>query len=145
MLKHQLTRWFANNRIKRIRFWSEEEWGSLTDKEKIWIWYKHHWQLIGQGNAEVDTILFFTQGEFLTLMGIWTANVAVWNLPMWAIPAPFVLFIVNKYIMWKIGNWKDDKDLIALETEWGNRRNKVYREIRAKEMKQEFRKELTRR
>lgn len=143
MIKHQLTSWFVKTRVNRIRFWSEEEWKALTDKEKIWIWYKHHWLLIGQGNAEVDQLLFFTQGEFLTLFGMWMANVGIWNLPIWTIPAPFVLFVFNKYVMWRIGNWKDDKDLIALETEWGNRRNKVFREIRKKEMNQKFRKELS--
>jgi hypothetical protein len=128
--------------VKKPRFWTDEEWSRLNDKEKAWIWYKHHWTLIAQGNAEVDNILFFTQGQFLTLFGMWIVVMKEFNLPGYTLPLPFVWFIANKYIMWKIGNWKDKKDLIALENELSNKRNKFCRELREQEMKALYRKGL---
>jgi len=133
---------FVGRFVRRPRLWDKTEWGKFTNKEKFWIWYKHHFMLIGQGNAEVDNLLFFTQGQFLQLMGIWMANVAVWNLPAWTIPAPFAWFIVNKYIMWRIGNWKDNKDLIALEQENTNKRDIFVRQVRGQMMKEPFREKL---
>ena len=50
---NQLINWFAKTR-KVPRLWTKEEWNTRSSKEKIWIWYKHHWYIKGVGSAEVD-------------------------------------------------------------------------------------------
>lgn len=121
--------WFSL-KINKPRLWTEKEWKNLIAKEKIWIWYKHHWMLMGEGNAELDNLLFFMQGEFLMMMGIWATFVKVWGFPDWTILFPVALTLFNKFLQWKIGNWKDKKDLIALQKEIGNKRDRFIREVR---------------
>jgi len=143
-LKQKIAIFCVKRFVHKPRFWTKIEWSHLTDKEKLWIWYKHHWLMIGQGNTEVDNLLFFIQGQFLTLMAAWLAMMAAWSLPAWTIFLPLIFFLFNKWVMWKIGNWKDIKDFITLETQLNNKRNQWYRTWNKTLMQQPFRKNMAR-
>lgn len=112
-------------RTKPVRFFNKKEWDKFNDKEKIWISYKHYWMLKGQGDAEISII------EAIVIQLItWATVIQIWKLPLEImILAPFIL-LFSWWIKYRFGNYKDKKDLIALETELGNRRNKVFRELR---------------
>ena len=56
---------------------------------------------------------------------------SAFTIPWWIAFALFLpLGFVNYIVQWYIGEMKDRKDLIALEQEWNNRRNKFMRELR---------------
>jgi len=126
---------FRNNRIFRTignltsppRFFSKKEWGKFNDKEKIWITYKHYWMLKGQGDAEISVVEAIVM-QFIT----WATLIMLWKLPIEIMfVSPFVLAF-SWWLKFLFGDYKDKKDLIALEMELGNRRNKVFRELRKK-------------
>ena len=138
----RIIEWFPGWFNKPVRFWTEEEWVQYTAKEKLWLKYKEFWMYVSQGNAEVDNILFFIQGQFVTMFIAWGVAMEVYKLPWWTFPVPFAFVIINKSAQYWIGRWKDKKDLIALETEHSNRRNILFRRLHSQLMGQEFRKEL---
>ena len=113
-------------RIKPVRFWSEKEWNNLTPKEKIWIWYKHHWTMKNTGSGEVDQIINPIK-EVLLYGGI---LLIITNDPVLVTILAICYVIVNTLLQWFMGNWMDKKDLIALGQEISNRRNNVFREMR---------------
>jgi len=126
---------FLNNKVFRTlgnltsppRFFNKKEWGKFNDKEKLWITYKHYWMLKGQGDAEISIF------EAIVIQLItWATVIQIWGLPLEImIVAPIVL-LISWWLKFLFGDYKDKKDLIALETELGNRRNKVFRELRRK-------------
>jgi len=148
-MKDRIFDWLAS-KIKRPRLWSDEEWENYTSKEKLWIWYKHHWYIRSTGSAEVDQ---FTNPikEIILYGGIILSNVALALMYLGIEIRYFtmifivgiscaILWIGNFALQWKLGNWIDNKDLIALGKEIDVRRTKVFREIREQSMKQPFRK-----
>lgn len=140
----KLVDWIISTRlIKRPRFWTEEEWNQLSNKEKLWVFYKHHWMMIGVGNGELDNVLFFLKGEFITQAAIMALVVNAFGLPYWAYFAYPALYGVYKYVQWWVGNRIDAEDLIAINEEMTNRRNKVFREIRQRAHDEPWRKVIT--
>lgn len=126
--------------IHRPRFWTKAEWEILNPKEKLWIYYKHIWFLKNSGSAEVD---IFTNPlkEVIFYGGIILANIQIYmllyNIQIDMIVVSFLivimgfcLYITNFYLQFRVGNWKDDKDFIALESEIPNKRVIAFREIR---------------
>lgn len=137
----KLVDWLIGTRlIKRPRFWDEEEWNKLSNKEQVWVFYKHHWTMIGVGNGELDNVLFFLKGEFITQAAIMALIVNAFGLPYWAYFAYPALYGVYKYVQWWVGNKIDKEDLIAMNEEIMNRRNKVFREIRQRARGEPWRK-----
>jgi len=133
--------WLAGIRfVKRPRFWDEEEWGTLSNKQKVWIFYKHHWAMIGIGNGELDNVLFFLKGEFITQAAIMALVVNSFGLPYWAYFAYPVSYGLYKYVQWWVGNKIDSEDLIAMNEEIMIRRHKGWREIRRKDKEQAWKK-----
>ena len=128
--------WFVAWRCpKPLRFWTEKEWKVFSPKKKIWIWYKHNWNLMNQGSGEIDHVLLFAKPEnWYKLIAVAALFEAAWHIPWWVAVVLFIpLEVLNYILQWWIGEVKDRKDLIALEAEISNRRNMVYREIREKE------------
>ena len=134
---HMQRVWLKNNilkplakQTKPVRFFNKKEWATFNDKEKLWITYKHYWMLKGQGDAEISIV------EAIIIQLItWATVLQIWGFDIWLMVfAPFIL-LFSWWIKYVFGNYKDKKDLIALETEIGNRRNKVFREIRTKKKK----------
>jgi len=133
--------WFSG-KIYKPRLWTDQEWHKLTPKEKCWIWYKHHFHMIGIGNGELDNVLFFLRGEFITQASITVLLVKSFGLPDWCYLVYPVFFFAYKYVQWWIGNQIDARDLIALDKEIENKRNFVFREIRDRAKTEPFRKNL---
>ena len=127
LYRHKFTRILKiiASKLKPIRFFSNKEWKKLNDKEKIWITYKHYWMLKGQGDAEISII------EALIIQVItWATVLQIWGFNIWLMVfAPFVL-LFSWWLKYKFGDYKDAKDLVTLETELSNKRNKVFRQIR---------------
>lgn len=136
----RFTEWFVNRFVKRVRFWEEKEWRQRTPKERIWIWYKHHWKMKNEGSSEVDQItdpikevvlyggiITLTLNSFLLAQGISVNFIELTNL---VYLGAMVLWLILFGVQWWIGNWKDKQDFIALNMELENRRNKVFREMR---------------
>ena len=113
------------NRTKPPRFFSQEEWNAFNDKEKLWIKYKHFWVMKSQGDTEISVI------EGIIYLGVGAATfLNYWNLSMELMYFFPVWLAGSWWLKYKFGDYKDRKDLIALESEVSNRRNKVFREIR---------------
>ncbi len=132
-------KWFAS-KIYTPRLWTEEEWIKLTSKEQVWIWYKHHDNLMSTGNGELDKILPFLKGEFLTTAGIFTVISIQLGLPTWTYFLYPILYVSYKIFQWYIGDQIDKRDLIALSSEIGSRRTIAFREIRNNTNKEKWRK-----
>ena len=141
---------WSSEKISPPRLWSKKEWNTLSALEKTFIWYKQLLYIKGVGSSEVDqvsnplkdlilyggiilsnvSIAFLYLGielNYFTIIGI----VAVCCLIFW---------IINFIFQMKIGNWKDIHDLIALEKEIGNKRDKFCRDIRKAAMEEPWRK-----
>jgi len=132
--------WFVKKFVSRIRLWDQKEWDGLTPKEKLFIWYKHHWGLKNQGSGEVDQvtapikeailyggIIILVFERILETVGIQTN---VFTLMTIVAVSCGILWLINFTVQWMLGDWMDRKDLIALKEEIVNRRNLVFREIR---------------
>ena len=133
--------WFSG-KIFKPRLYSDKEWNSLVPKEKCWIWYKHHFHMIGIGNGELDNVLFFLRGEFITQAGLASLIVLELGLPYYYYFAYPVFFFGYKYVQWWIGNQIDMRDLIALDSEITSKRTIAFREIRKASYNEPFRKNL---
>ena len=141
--------WFAK-RIETPRLWTDSEWRKLTPKEKCWIWYKHVLYIKGVGSAEVDQVSNPIK-DWILYGGIILSNISLAMIALEIETNYFaligvvgvtviVLWIINFAWQLKIGDWKDANDLIALEQEIGNKRNKFCRDIRKATKKEEWRK-----
>ncbi len=131
---------WASTKVYIPRLWSKDEWNRLSAKEKMWIWYKHHDALMGAGNGELDKLLPFLKGEFLTTAGIFTVISIQLGLPTWMYFLYPVLYIVYKAFQWYIGDIIDKQDLIALSSEIGAKRQIAFRELRKAADKEPWRK-----
>lgn len=131
--------WFADNIAKRVRFWSDKEWSKLNSKERIWMWYKHHWFIKNAGSTELDIVtnplkeivlysgvIITTITTFIIATGI---EVNQYFVVAGVLTGLTILWIINWIFQWYIGEWKDKKDLISLENETGNKRQKIYRKL----------------
>lgn len=144
----KLANWTAT-RISKPRFWTDEEWNKFSSKEKIWVWYKHHWNIKSYGSAEADNFTMPIK-DLILYGGIIMAN-ALAALAYFKIEFDYfallfvvgisctVLWTINFVWQWTLGDWKDKNDFIALEQEIGNKRNKVFREIREQAKKEKWR------
>lgn len=137
----RLSDWAAG-RLGPPRLWTEDEWHKLTSKEKIWITYKHTFHMIGIGNGELDNVLFFLRGEFLTQAGMASLLVLNLGLPSWCYFIYPLFYFIYKYVQWWIGNRIDAADLIALDSEINNKRSIAFRELRKQANNEPFRKNL---
>jgi hypothetical protein len=111
---------------RKPRLWKEKEWAELTPKERIWIFYKHHWTMKNIGSGEVDQITNPVK-ELILYGGI---LIILFKDPVLVVIGAVCYVVGNTFLQWYIGTWKDKKDLIALEQEISNRRNLVFREMR---------------
>lgn len=124
--------WLAS-KTNPPRFWTKEEWFKLNSKEKLWVLYKHHDNLLGIGNGELDRFLPFLKGDFITSLAAVSSLLILIKAPEWVFWVyPIFYMVIWKAVQWWVGNKLDEKDLIALQTEIGNKRNKVFRELRKK-------------
>lgn len=130
--------WFAG-KIHTPRLWSKKEWGSFTSKEKIWIWYKHHDNIMSTGNGELDKLLPFLKGEFLTTTGIFVVILNQLQLPPWTYFLYPLLYVGYKFFQWYVGDQIDKRDLIAIASDVSNKRNLAFRELREKKKKEAWR------
>ena len=140
---------WAAFKINKPRFWTNEEWDKFSSKEKLWVYYKHHWTIKGYGSAEVDN--FTTPLKELILYGGIILSNAMVALIYFKIEFDYfslmsivgitcaILWIINFAWQWMLGDWKDKNDFIALEQEISNKRNKVFREIRVQANKEKWR------
>lgn len=142
--------WFVTTRFfKRPRLWDNKEWKTISSKEQIWVWYKHHLYLKGLGSAEVNqvtdplkdimlygSVAFLMVGQFYEMIGI---PVNATQLLSTVAIAGILLWGGNTILQWVIGNLLDNFDFPAWEAEIGNRRNNVFREIRKAAEKEEWR------
>ena len=111
--------------LKPPRFFSEKEWSGYNSKSKLWVKYKHFMMMKSQGDSEVSVL------EGIIYLGIGAVGaLKFFELPIWLMIFFPVWLILTWGIKYAFGDYKDKKDLIALETELGNRRNKVFRELR---------------
>ncbi len=125
--------WFNKNVVKPLadslsspRFFSKD-WKDMNDKEKIWIWEEDWWMRKGIGDSHLSKV----EGIFIQL-GLAYTFLNINNWPVWLVVfAPFVIGF-SWWLKVKVANYLDAKDLIALSAEPSNRRNKVFRELRAK-------------
>ncbi len=131
---------WASKKVYIPRLWTKEEWEKLSAKEKMWIWYKHHDYLIGAGNGELDKILPFLTGEFLTTAGVMVAVFTLLGFPEWSYAIYPVFYIIYKYVQWFVGDQIDKRDLIAVSSEIGNKRQIAFRELREKAKEEDWRK-----
>ena len=146
-----LVDWFVGTRFfKNPRLWTEKEWSTRSSKEKLWVWYKHHLYIKGLGSAEVDQVteplkqlVLYGSIIILTIERLY----AMANIPVGATQLLFTVGIIcvilwtgNTILQWLIGNKLDNLDLEAWTIEIGNRRNKVFREIREAREKEKWRK-----
>ena len=133
---------FLAKYINRPRFWTEKEWDILNPKEKLFIYYKHIWFLKNSGTGEVD-IVTNPLKDTIFYGGILLANIQmamlIYNIKIDMIIvlsliayAGLYLYLLNFYLQFKLGNWKDKRDFIALESEIPNKRVTAFREIRKK-------------
>jgi len=131
--------WFSK-KIYIPRLWTKKEWVELSAKEKVWIWYKHHDNMMSTGNGELDKILPFLRGEFLTTAGIFAVLFVQLGLPQWTLFLYPILYFGYKLFQWYVGDQIDKRDLIALSSEIGNKRSIAFRELRALTKKEKWRK-----
>lgn len=124
------------------RLYEKKEWNKYNSKEKCWILYKHHFHMIGIGNGELDNVLFFMRGEFLTQVGIFGLIALNLGLPLWGYFIYPVFFFFYKYVQWWVGNQIDKRDLVAIDSEITSKRSMALREIRKKANNEPFRKNL---
>jgi hypothetical protein len=111
-------------KLPPVRFFSVKEWSKMTDKEKIFMTYKHHYSLKMQGDSEIGLI------EALVTQFVLVATVLKVFEQSWLIVFAPPLLLMMWFLKWKIGDYKDKRDLIALETEFGTRRNRRFREFK---------------
>jgi len=147
----KLVDWLAGTRlIKRPRFWTEEEWCQFSNKEKVWICYKHILNIKGHGSGEVD-IFVGPVKEFILYGGIILANILAALVYLHIEINYFIVlgivcviavvgWIINFVVQCKIGNWKNDQDFIALEADIEAKRHPVFREIRQHYKEEQWRK-----
>lgn len=143
--------WFVNTRFfRKPRLWSQQEWNVISDKEKLWVWYKHHLYVKGLGSAEVDqvtnpakeivlygSLIILTIERLYSLLGIQIGAAEL----LYTVGIGCVLFwAVCTIGQWLVGNKLDNLDFPAWDAEIGNRRNKVFREIREVQEKEKWRK-----
>jgi len=131
---------FFASKVFIPRLWTKKEWDTYSSKEKVWIWYKHHDQMMSVGNGELDKILPFLKGEFLTTAGIFAVLFVQLGLPQWTLLLYPILYVGYKLFQWYIGDQIDKRDLIALSSEIGSRRTIAFREIRSNTKKEKWRK-----
>ena len=143
--------WFIKTRLfKKPRLWEKKEWDSISPREKIWVWYKHHLYIKGLGSAEVDQVTTPTKEIILygsviilaveRLYAIANISVSAEQLIYTVGTVCVLLWVGNTVIQWVIGNQLDNLDLPAWDCEISNRRNKVFREIRKTTEKEDWRK-----
>ncbi len=139
-----------SNKIKIPRLWTKNEWEKLSSLEKCFIWYKQIFYIKGTGSAEVDQVTNPIK-DLILYGGIILSNVSIAFLYLGIELNYFtiigivtitciLLWIANFIFQIKIGNWKDIHDLIALEQEIGNKRDKFCRDIRKATMEEKWRK-----
>ncbi len=145
----RIANWFAKI-INPPRLWTKEEWKGLSSKEKIWIWYKHHWYIKGVGSAEVDnftnpvkeiilygSLIILTTERLFSMAGI---AIGPTTLLLTVGIIGIILWTANFVIQWCGGNKIDNLDLIALTNEIGDRRKIAFRELRKAAKREEWRK-----
>jgi len=115
---------FVASKLKPVRFFTEAEWALMSSKEKMWVTYKHILYLVGSGESEINVYEQLVSGmvPWITL-AIVSEYGNIWGFIV-------VIYLALKYIKFRLGDWKDKKDFNALDTEIGNRRNKLVREFR---------------
>ncbi|HEU04635.1 MAG TPA: hypothetical protein ENH95_05940 [Nitrosopumilus sp.] len=132
------------------RLWDKEEWNTYSAKEKVWIWYKHHWYIRGIGSAEVDqfsnpvkeivlygSLVILTVERLYTMAGI---EIGATQLLLTVGIICVVVWLANFVLQWVIGNKIDNLDLIALNSEIGSRRQIALRELREAAKNEDWRK-----
>jgi len=113
------------SKLSPPKFFTISEWKKMNDKEKIWIVYEDIWIRKGIGDGHWSRI----EGIVIQILTAFTA-LKIWGLPEWMIIfIPFILFL-SWFLKIKTATYLDAKDLVALSLEPGNRRNKVFRELR---------------
>ncbi len=141
---------WLSKKISRPRLWLENEWDTLSSLEKTFIWYKHILYIRGVGSSEVDQISNPIK-DLILYGGIILSNVSIAFLYLGIELNYFtiiglvsffclIFWIINFVFQMRIGNWKDIHDLIALENEIGNKRDKFCRDIRKAAMEEPWRK-----
>ena len=141
---------WVSKKVGIPRLWTKEEWHKLSAKEKVWIWYKHHWYIRGIGSGEVDqfsnpvkeiilygSLVILTVERLYAMAGI---EIGATQLLFTVGIICVIVWLVNFVLQWFIGNKIDNLDLIALNSEIGNRRQIAFRELREKAKKEEWRK-----
>ncbi len=131
---------WASKKVYIPRLWTKKEWVKFSAKEKMWIWYKHHDNMMSTGNGELDKILPFFRGEFIATAGIMAVLFTQLGLPSWSYALYPVFYIGYKVFQWFVGDQIDKRDLIALSGEIGNKRSIAFRELREKKKKEDWRK-----
>ena len=141
--------WSAK-RIGIPRLWTKTEWNACSAKEKLWIWYKHHWFIRGTGSAEVDQftgpakeILLYGSLVILTVERLYAMagiEIGASQLLLSVAVICIIVWLANFVLQWFIGNKIDNLDLIALSTEIGNKRQIAFRELRESARNEEWRK-----
>jgi len=131
---------WGSKKVYIPRLWTQQEWNKLSPKEKMWLWYKHHDTLMSTGNGELDKLLPFLKGEFLTTAGIFTVISIQLGLPTWMYFLYPILYVAYKLFQWFIGDMIDKQDLIALSSEISNKRQIAFRVLRKAAEKEEWRK-----
>ena len=112
------------------RFWKKSEWKLMSTKERVWITWKHHMNLKSSGSGEFDQITTPVKEIILYGSVIFLAAEKMGIPPAVVFPGVIGLWILNWLFQWALGNYLDKKDMLALSAEIGNRRNKVFRELR---------------
>ena len=136
--------------IKIPRLWTNEEWMKLSSLEKLFIWYKQILYIKGVGSSEVDQVSNPIK-DLILYGGIILSNVSIAFLYLgielnyftiigFVSVSCLIFWIINFVFQMRIGNWKDSHDLIALENEIGNKRDKFCRDIRKAAMEEPWRK-----
>lgn len=144
LVKYLLRRFvnWLSKKIYKPRLWTDKEWKQKNPKEKVWIWYKHHDALIGSGNGELDKVLPFLTGEFLTTTAAISVFIKMFGLPEWFYFLYPAFYIGYKYVQWWIGNEIDKRDFPALTSEIGSKRTTAFRELRKAANNEEWRKKV---